>query len=175
LWERDVPNFRGMNILTPTVWGDSILTSSYRNLTHLFTVRLDEASRPIIEETWTYKSPGYMSSPIVIGDHAFLHLGNGRLTCLDLRSGESRWTTTPLGDYWSLAFQGDRILALNEAGELLLLRANPERPEILARLEISGQPTWGHLAVDGGQLFVRELEGLRVLDLGAPPAEVPSG
>ena len=30
-WTQEVPNFRGMNILTPVVYGDAIITSSYQN------------------------------------------------------------------------------------------------------------------------------------------------
>jgi len=173
-WSRDVPNFRGMNILTPTVWKDSIFTSTYRNRTHLFTVTLDSESRPTIEETWTYKSPGYMSSPVVIDDSVYLHLGNGRLTSIDLETGDSRWTSTPLGEYWSLAFQGDKILALTEAGGLHLLRADPEQLEIVSTVSVSDQSTWAHIAVDDGQIFVRELQGLRALSLKSSPTAVPS-
>lgn len=173
-WSRDVPNFRGMNILTPTVWKDSIITSTYRNRTHLFTVTQDAESRPTIEETWTYKSPGYMSSPVVIDDAVYLHLGNGRLTSIDLETGESGWTSSPLGDYWSLAFQGDQILALTEAGDLHLLRANSERLEIIDTVSVADQSTWGHIAIDEGQIFVRELQGLRVLRLESMPTAVPS-
>ena len=173
-WSRDVPNFRGMNILTPTVWKDSIFTSSYRNGTHLFTVTVDADSRPMISETWTYKSPGYMSSPVVIDDSVYLHLGNGRLTSIDLKTGDSHWTSPPLGDYWSLAFQGDKILALTEAGDLHLPRADQERLEIVGTVSVADQSTWGHIAVDDGQIFVRELQGLRALRLESVPTAVPS-
>ncbi len=176
LWEQFVPNFRGMNILTPTVWNDSIFTSSYRNKTHLFTVREDDLGRLAVEESWDHKAHGYMSSPVLIGDDVYLHLGNGRLTNIDLRSGISRWTSTPLGDYWSLVVQGGKLLALNSDGELLLLEANPDELKILSTAEVSDQATWGHLAVDDGQVVIRELEGLRVLRLTeAAPRAVPSG
>lgn len=176
LWERFIPSFRGMNILTPTVWGDSIFTSSYRNRSHLFTVVASETADQGLEirETWNHKAHGYMSSPVLVGDDAYLHLGNGRLTNIELTTGEERWTSTPLGDYWSLAVQGPKLLALTSEGELLLLRANPAEIEILDRAEVADQSTWGHLAVDQGQIFVRELEGLRVLRLTKMPAAVPS-
>ncbi len=168
-WSRDVPSFRGMNILTPTVWKDSVLTSSYKNLTHLFELSADSVSALTIEESWTYKASGYMSSPIVIGNDVYLHLGNGRLTCIDLETGESRWTSKPLGDYWSLAFQGDKILALTESGELQLLRSNPNAIEILGTAKVANQSTWGHIAVDNDRVFVRELEGLAVFGLSPQP------
>jgi outer membrane protein assembly factor BamB len=159
LWSQEVPNFRGMNILTPVVHEDRVLTSTHRNRTYLYEVSSDGgglASR----ERWSNKVQGYMSTPVVIDGHAYLHLGNGRMACLDLDSGEERWISEPFGDYWSLVTQGDKILALDESGELHLLRANPERMELLGSREIADQPTWGHLAISGDQIFVRELKAI---------------
>jgi outer membrane protein assembly factor BamB len=64
LWKQAVPNFRGMNILTPVIHGDSIFTSPYRNKSFLYTVQRhgDEWS---VEETWTNPATAYMSSPVV--------------------------------------------------------------------------------------------------------------
>ena len=56
----------------------------------------------------------------------------------------------------------DHILALDQRGELLLIRANLEKFELLDSRKISDQETWGHLAVCGDQVFVRELNGISV-------------
>ena len=101
-----------------------------------------------------------MSSPIVVDGHAYLHLGSGRLTCLDLEAGEGRWTSQPFGKYWSKVVQGDKIVALDEEGSLHLVRANPESLEVLDSRSVSDAETWGHLAVAGDELFVRELEAI---------------
>ena len=87
-----------------------------------------------------------------------MHLGNRRLDCIDLATGESRWRTESFGRYWSMAWQGDKILALDERGELLLIRADPERFELLDRREIGSEESWGHVAVAGERVFVRERE-----------------
>jgi len=159
LWSRSVPSFRGMNILTPVVHNDSVFTSPYKNGSFLFTLRKQDAGFAV-EETWTNKASGYMSSPVVIDGHAYIHLGNGRVDCIDLESGTSRWRTQPLGKYWSMAWQGHKILALSDNGSLYLVRANPEAFELLDTGEVTGKSTWGHLAVDGEHLFVRELEAI---------------
>ena len=103
-----------------------------------------------------------MSTPVVIDGHAYLHLRNKRFTCVDLATGKQKWTTTPYGQYWSLVAQGDLILALDQRGELLLIHANPEKFDLLDSRKISQQETWGHLAVCGGQVFVRELQRISV-------------
>ena len=54
----------------------------------------------------------------------------------------------------------DFIRALTEAGELLLIAANTDELEIVDRRNVADSETWAHLAVDHGQLFIRELDGL---------------
>ena len=175
LWRQAVPNFRGMNIVTPVVHENGIFVSQHRNGSYYYkTVREGEAGRFRVEPVWRNKGSGYMSSPIVIEGFAYLHLGNGRFTCIDLASGEERWRTKPLGDYWSLLWQGSRILALAEDGTLRLIQANPDRFELIDEREVAAATTWGHLAMAGDQLFVRELEALSVFRFPAPvPVEGP--
>ena len=109
-----------MNILTPTIWKDSVFTSAYGGKSLLVRLSGDGAAQlPAI--AWENKAQGYMSSPVVIDDHVYLHLRNRRFTCINLQTGEACWTTEPFGEYWSLVASGDRILALDERGELLLI------------------------------------------------------
>lgn len=161
LWSQDVPAFRGMNILTPTVFGDGAFTSTYGGKSYFFSVTSnDQGFR--VDEAWTNKVQGYMSSPVVIGDHAYMHLKNQRFACLDLTTGKEKWISKPFGKYWSLIANGNRILALDERGELLLIDASPEEFRLVDRRQISDESAWAHLAVADGQVFVRELKALAV-------------
>ncbi|MCU0876548.1 MAG: PQQ-binding-like beta-propeller repeat protein [Pirellulaceae bacterium] len=157
LWTQEVPAFRGMNILTPTILGDAVFTSSYGGKSLLYRLA---ASGSAVDEVWQNKTQGYMSSPVVIGGHAYLHLRNQRLTCIDLATGQEKWTTTPFGKYWSMIARGDRILALDERGDLRLIRATPEKYEELSSRKIADDETWAHLAMAGNQIFIRELGAL---------------
>jgi len=159
LWSQVVPSFRGMNILTPMVVGDAVFTSSYQNKSWLYQIAREE-DRFTVAEAWNNKAQGYMSTPVVVNGHAYLHLGNGRFVCIDLRDGERKWTSQPFGKYASLVAQGDRILALDEQGTLLLIKANPEKFELVDSRKVSEAETWAHLAISGDELFVRELEAL---------------
>lgn len=164
LWRQVVPAFRGMNILTPVVHGDLVFTSTYGGRTPGFRVTREDGGFKV-EEAWVHRSQGYMSTPVVIGDHAYHHLRSQRIVCVDLRTGEERWTSPrSFGTYWSLVAQGDRILALDQQGELHLLRANPGRFELLDSRRVSESETWAHLAVAGNELFIRALDGLRVYE-----------
>lgn len=160
LWSTAVKSFRGMNILTPLPYGDGVFTSSYGGRSMFFAIAR-EGEALTAEPKWDNRVQGYMTSPVVVGHHAYLYLRSNRFTCIDLDTGETAWISPPLGDtYWSLLAQGDRILALTDAGELMLIAADPGAFEVLDRLQIAENETWAHLAVDGGQIFVRELDGL---------------
>jgi outer membrane protein assembly factor BamB len=170
LWSAEVPAFRGMNIITPTVWKDSVLTSAFGGRTYLFHVSR-KGERLAADMAWVNPLQGYMSSPVVIGDFAYLHLRNDRLACLDLKTGRERWVSAEtFGRYWSLVAQGDRILALDQRGVLYLLRANPDKFDLLDSRKVSDDETWAHLAVCGDELFVRELNALAVYRWRAPAA-----
>lgn len=162
LWRKEVEAFRGMNILPPTVVGNRVMTSSYGGRTLAWDVREDRGNY-LLEPAWEFKAQGYMSSPVVIDGHAYLHLRSQRVLCLQLADGAERWTTSDsFGKYWSMAVQKDRVLALDEKGELLLFRANPSRWELLDRRKVSEEESWAHLAVADSDVFVRDLTGMTV-------------
>ncbi len=159
LWKTPVEAFRGMNIVTPTVSDGRVFTTSYGGGSFLFTVDPARTEKPV-EQVWRNKVQGYMSTPIVVGGHAFVHLRNQRFACLDLATGKEAWITTPFGRYWSMVAQGDRILALDETGDLRLIRATPERYAPLGEAKVAEKESWAHLAVIGDELYVRDLEGI---------------
>jgi len=163
LWRQPVEAFRGMNILTPVVVGDCVLTSAYGGRTHGFEVTRAAAGAFRVAEAWQFKAQGYMSTPVIVDGLAYLHLRSQRVVCLDPVTGTERWTSgESFGKYWSLVANGPQLLVLDERGELLLLRADATRLNLLDRRRISDSDTWAHLAVADDQIFIRELDGLSV-------------
>ena len=161
LWSLDIPAFRGMNILTPSVSDDTVFTSSYGGKSLMLGLS-GIPSKAEVSKKWTNKSQGYMSSPVLINHHIYLHLRNQRFTCINAATGATKWTTKPFGKYWSMVANGDRILALDQNGELLLIAANPEQFEVLDSRKVSKDETWAHLAVVGDRVVIRELNAVAV-------------
>jgi len=160
LWEQSVEAFRGMNILTPVVHQDTVFTSTYGGKTIGFKVA-QAADKFTITQTWTHKSQGYMSTPVIIDGVAYEHLKSQRVMAIEVETGRELWTSDKsFGKYWSLVAQGDRILALDQRGQLFLFRANKEKFDLLDQRKLTDAETWAHLAVAGDELFVRELNGL---------------
>ena len=69
-------------------------------------------------------------------------------------------TDQSFGKYWNLVAQGDRILALDQRGQLFLFRASREKFALLDKRKLSDSETWAHLAIAEDQIFVRELNAL---------------
>lgn len=164
LWSQAVPSFRGMNILTPVVEGNSIFTSSYRNKSWRYDIGYD-SGKWSVSTAWETKKPAYMSTPVSKDGHVYMHLGNQRFTCIDLASGETKWTSEPYGKYSSMLIQGDKVVALDQRGELIMFTASPEKFDLISELRVSDQETWAHIAAVGDQLFIRELNAITAFDI----------
>jgi len=160
LWKQEIPAFRGMNILTPTVADNTIFTSSYGGGSLLIKAEKQDSNWKL-SEIWKNKQQGYMSTPVLIAGHLYLHLRNQRFSCIDVKSGNTKWTTKPFGKYWSLVTNGETILALDEQGDLLLIRANPNKFELLDTRKVA-DVSWAHLAVCGNNIIVRDLHAVTV-------------
>lgn len=157
LWQTPVEAFRGMNIVTPTVIDGRVFTTSYGGGSFLFSVASGDAEKPV-DLVWRNKVQGYMSTPIIIDGHAYVHLRNQRFACINLASGEETWITKPFGKYWSMVAQGDRILTLDETGDLRLIKASPDGFTLLGEAKVTDLESWAHLAISGNEIAVRDLD-----------------
>ena len=168
LWSLPVESFRGMNILTPTFAGkDRLFTAAYGGKTLGIDIRSENGAFRAVP-AWEFKAQGYMTSPIIHEGHAYLQLRSQRALCIELATGAEKWTTTEsFGKYWSMVAQADRVLALDERGELILFKATPEKFDVLSRRKVAESDAWAHLAVDGSELYIRELKALSVWDWSA--------
>jgi outer membrane protein assembly factor BamB len=174
LWEQPVEAFRGMNILTPVIHEDLVFTSAYGGGTTGFRAGSTDGVFGV-REVWRHKAQGYMTTPVIIDGVAYIHLRNQRAMAIEVATGRELWTSTRrFGKYISLVAQGDRVLALDQRGQLILFRANRERLEVLDERVLTEAETWAHLAVAGDQLFVRELNALVAYRWNGPPVALGS-
>jgi outer membrane protein assembly factor BamB len=98
-------------------------------------------------------------SNVVIRDGYVYGLDGGILQCIELETGNERWKARR-GRYGhgQILLVDDVILVMTEMdGEIVLVRATPERHEELARHRVfqKGQKTWNNPALAGELLLVR--------------------
>jgi outer membrane protein assembly factor BamB len=156
LWKRILDSYDQGCILAPIPYRGGIFMSTRASRTAYYPLTLAEG-RFTLGVGWKNKSTIYMSSPIVIGHHLYAHLKNRHIACIDLDSGKEQWVSKRrFGKYCSMICRHDQILALTNGGELVLFHARPDRFELVDSRIISSEETWGHIAMAGGQIFVRE-------------------
>jgi outer membrane protein assembly factor BamB len=96
-------------------------------------------------------------------------LDDGIGCCLDLETGNRRWKKGRYGHGEVLLIPDSGVLlVLSETGELILMRATPENPEELGRLQALNGKTWNHPVIAHGRLFVRNGEEMACYDVKGP-------
>ena len=102
------------------------------------------------------------------GMFSFKEYGDGPLKCVELATGEERWSADGFGP-GNAILAGEHLVALSDAGEVVLVEATPETYRELARADLLDGKCWSSPALAGGALYVRGTqEGIRV-DLAAGP------
>ncbi len=106
---------------------------------------------------------GLMAQPLHREGHVYTIDKNFGLTCFELKTGKKLWddenTLTPRGSnpHASIVWlnDGDRALALNAAGELVLCRLNSKGYAEQSRTKALDGRVWGHPAFAGRFLFAK--------------------
>ncbi len=82
------------------------------------------------------------------------------------QTGKELWSKSKIGKYHATLLRtgDDKLLVLDDSGNLLLLDANPKEYRELARSKVCGE-AWAHPALANGRLYVRDAKELICLEL----------
>ena len=173
-WRVPLKDLLSESSTTPVKDGDMLLASSvtFGSLG----IRLgNKDGKPTGKQAW--KNPAltcYFSTPVAVGkEHVYLVTGSpppfakAVLRCIEIKSGKELWKKDKVGTYHaSLLRTGDnKLLMLDDFGNLSLLEPNAKEYKELARSKVCGQ-TWAHPALSGGRLYLRDRRELICLPLG---------
>jgi outer membrane protein assembly factor BamB len=86
--------------------------------------------------------------------------------CIDAQTGERRWKGGRYGHGQVLLLPEQKLLlVISEKGEAVLVAANPERHQELARFQAIEGKTWNHPVLAHGRLYIRNAEEIACYDL----------
>jgi outer membrane protein assembly factor BamB len=117
----------------------------------------------------------YFTTPAVVGKtHIYLVTGalafnpSATLHCVDAQSGKSLWQKEKVGKYHACLMRtGDnKLLMVEEAGNLVLIDPDPAQYRELCRSKICGADTWAHPALASGKLYIRDDKQLICVQVG---------
>lgn len=110
-------------------------------------------------------------TPILYNNYLYGARADGKFVCLSLE-GKVVWTsgTGQKFGLGSFILADGVFLSMNDSGLLRLIDATPDRYQLLAQAQVlSGQESWGPLALAGGRLIARDLTRMVCLDIRRQP------
>jgi outer membrane protein assembly factor BamB len=103
----------------------------------------------------------------VLLDGYIYGLDEAILACIDAATGDVKWKGGRYG-YGQIMLAGDHLIVLTEDGDLVLVKATPERHVEIATFPAIEGKTWNHPMIADGRLLVRNLQEMAAFDIRVP-------
>lgn len=168
LWRRPYTVRATRNAVTPIVHGETIVVSGLGMPVTGFRVR-SRSGQWAYEDAWTNNDVSMdMSTGVLIGRtlYGFSPRNSGQFFALDADTGQTLWLSEPRqADNAALVRAGEVWFALEADAELVVVRANPKRFEILKRYTVADSATWAQPVLSGSRVFVKDVSNISLWTL----------
>jgi outer membrane protein assembly factor BamB len=168
LWRVPMKTSYGRHAFSPVVVGDMVIVSSHQN--GLLGVRVSqrgdkvEAATAFLEKRVAVN----FSSPVAVDGFLFGLGAAGMLFCVDAQTGQEVWSHEMPGggkkEHAGFIAMKGNLLVLTEAGEVLLIAADPKAFRLLGRVAVCGE-NWCNPAYADGRLYLRDADELLCVQL----------
>jgi outer membrane protein assembly factor BamB len=159
LWEFEWKTSYDINSADPIVDGDTIFISSGYNkgcallkmgngtVTPVYTNKnmRNHCNCSVLWKGYVYGFDGQVG-------------GGGKLTCIDVKSGQVKWAQRGLGT-GSLMLAGDKLVVLGEKGKLVIAEASPDGYQELGAAEVLKGKCWTVPVLADGRIYARNAAG----------------
>jgi outer membrane protein assembly factor BamB len=167
-----------VNCPTPAVAGNVVVLTGTADYKSQKKTTFLEITSQGVARSWEGERQAYICSPVV--HQGSVYLVEGKLACMDLMTGKSRWTGGAFtGVAGSIIATGDQKIIVWAGGKLALAESAPNSPEAYKELALI-QPFEGghsaaypHVALGGGCLIVKNNKG-RLLAFAVGAAQTPN-
>ena len=157
LWRAEFP-FSVSTAASPVVNGNHVYCSAgYSVGSQVVKVSADQTA----EKVWFKKNRlmNHWSTPVALDGHLygiyeFKKYGQAPLQCVEIETGEIKWTTRGFGP-GNCILVGDKLVVLSDAGEVVLVSAKPDAYEELGRVKAVSGKCWSTPAFSNGRIYVR--------------------
>jgi outer membrane protein assembly factor BamB len=170
LWNAEFP-YRTSTAASPVVHDDIVYVSAgYGVGAAAWRVeKQGDVLAPVLLWRASNKLINHWSTPVAEDGHlygmfSFKEYGTGPLKCVDLATGEARWEQAGFGP-GNVILVGNVLVALSDAGELVLVAAEPDAYRELARADVLAGKCWSTPAFSDGALYLRSTREAVKVDL----------
>ena len=168
-WTRPHPADYGVNVALP-LWGPDnllFLSSAYNGGSRVLKLTR-AAGRVNVEELWANKRVRiHFGNAVRIGDRVYASNGDfgaAPLAAVDIKTGDMVWRDRSAARS-SLIAIGDRLLILDEDGNLVLARPGADALTVLAKTQVLTNRAWTPPTLSGTRLFLRDRKEVVGLEL----------
>jgi outer membrane protein assembly factor BamB len=178
LWKAPY-RFNVSTAITPVVAGDMVYCSAGYGVGG-GAFKISKAGAEFkAEQLW--QTPGdkevanHWSTPVYKDGHLygmfqFKEYGSGPLKCVELATGKVKWSQPGFGP-GNVILIGDQILALSDAGDIVVAEATTAGYKELSRAKAVGGKCWSTPVVSNGRVYVRSTKEAACLDVSAKSAQ----
>jgi outer membrane protein assembly factor BamB len=163
LWQRPFRTPSDTTAQTPILFRDLIIQNGRDNGVTAFRVTRHDG-KWTTDDVWQSKEVSlHMTNGVVVGDafYGLSHLNAGQYFGLDLTTGKVLWKSEPRqAENAAMVSAGDTIFALEDDGELVVMKANPNAMSIVRRYDVADSATWAQPAIAADRIYVKDLSSL---------------
>ena len=165
LWEYPWTTQYDVNASQPLVIGDNRVFISTGYGTGAAVIELTKGPNGFsVREVWRNIRMKNKFTSSVLLDGFIYGLDDSILACLDAATGDLKWKGGRYG-YGQVLLADGHLIVLTEDGDLVLVRATPEKHDEIARFSALSGKTWNHPALAEGRLLVRNEQQMAAFDL----------
>jgi outer membrane protein assembly factor BamB len=161
-WRQEWKTELDANVATPIVSKNQLFISTgYSTGCAVFSLSA-KGGKPSAKKLWANKEMKNYFSTSVLLDGFLYGFNNNKLTCLDFRTGKTRWKTGGFNRGSLLAADG-KLIIYGDQGILALAEISPDAYKDLAKFKFCDERTWTVPTLSGGRLFLRNEKELACL------------
>lgn len=166
LWSYRRVSNRTANVATPIVRGNHVfLSSDYGTGCALLEIEGGPGAMSAREVYFNRDMKNHHASSVLVDDTLY-GFNSSILTAMDFESGEVIWRDRSVGK-GSLIYADGHLYAFSENGIVGLIEATRAGYREKSRFELprSGEMSWSHPVISGGQLYLRDQDTLHRFDI----------
>lgn len=168
LWRRPFTTPSNTTSQTPIVHKGMLIQAGRENGITAFRV-LQRDGKWATEDVWATKDVSlHMTNGVVVDGvlYGLSHLNSGQYFALDLDTGAVLWKSEPRqATNAAMVSAGRTIFALEDDAELVVVKANRDRMDVIRRYEVADAETWAQPTISGSRIYVKDVSNLTLWTL----------
>ncbi|MFP5263854.1 MAG: PQQ-binding-like beta-propeller repeat protein [Blastocatellia bacterium] len=168
MWRYENVSNRTANITTPVFYDNKVFyTSAYGTGCALLGLK-PQGGEVKAEEIYFNREMQNHHGGVVLVNGYIYGFSNAILTCMEFATGKTMWKHRSVGK-GTLTYADGQLYLLSEDNVVGLADASPEAYKEKGRFRIAdtGWPSWAHMVVSGGKLYIRNQGTLACYDIKA--------